>query len=74
MADECAADRPHQVAEREHAERGQQLGDRILVREKLTADRRREIAVDRKVVPLEHIADRTGGNDPERLPGFHRFA
>ena len=44
------------------------------MREELAADRRREIAIDRKVVPLEHIADRTGGNDPERLPGFHLFA
>ena len=73
MADQRAADRPHQIAERKHAERRKQLGDRILVREELAADRSREIAVDRKVVPFEHIADRAGGNDPERLSGFHLF-
>jgi len=73
MADQRASDRPHQIAERKHAERRKQLGYRILMREELAADRRREIAVDRKVVPLEHIADRAGGNDPERLSGFHLF-
>jgi hypothetical protein len=73
MADQRAADRAHQIAERKHAERRKQLGNRILMRKELTADRRREIAVDREVVPLEHIADRAGGNDPERLSGFHLF-
>ena len=74
MADQRASDRPHQIAERKHAERRKQLGYRILMREELAADRRREIAVDRKVVPLEHIADRTRGNDPQHLPGLHLLA
>ncbi len=64
MADERAADRSHQITDREHAERGQKLGDRILVREELAADRGREIAVDREVVPFEHVADHARGNHP----------
>ena len=57
MADERAADRPHQIAERKHAEGGEQLGDGVLAREEVAADRGGEIAVDRKIVPLEHVAD-----------------
>jgi hypothetical protein len=36
MADEHPADRPHQIADREHAECRKQLRDRILVREEVT--------------------------------------
>src|SRR4029077_21151661 len=50
MADQRAADRPHQIAERKHAERRKQLGYRILMREELAADCRRDIGVDRKFV------------------------
>jgi hypothetical protein len=74
MADQRPAHRAHQVAKREYAERREQLGDRVLMRKELTADSGCEIAVDRKVVPLQHIADRTGGNDPERLRGLHLSA
>ena len=67
MADERAADRPHQIADREHAERGQKLRDRILVREEMTADGDGEIAVDRKIVPFEHVADHARDDHLARL-------
>ena len=63
MADDHAADRPHHVADREHAERGEELGDRILVRKEMLADRGGEVAVDREIVPFEHVADHAGGDD-----------
>ena len=72
MADDGAADRPHQVADREHPEGGEQLGDRILVREEMAADLSCEIAVDREIVPFEHVADGAGGDHPPCLRTVHR--
>jgi hypothetical protein len=39
MADKRAANRPHQIAEREYAKSGKQLSDWILMREELPPDR-----------------------------------
>src|SRR5262249_26848371 len=62
MADEHTAHGPHQITDGEHAERGKKLGDRGLVREEVAPDRSREVAVDRKIIPLEHVADHAGGD------------
>src|SRR5262249_11097480 len=70
-ADHHDADGPHQIAEREHAEGRKQLGHRVLVREEVMADRGGEIAVDRKVVPFEHVADQAGGDHPAHLRRIH---
>ena len=66
-----AADRPHQIADREHAEGRKKLGDRILVREEVAADRSGEVAVDREIVPFEHVADHARGDHPACLRRFH---
>jgi len=71
MADEHAADRPHQIADREHAECRKQLSDWILMRKEVSADRRREVAVDRKIVPFEHVADHASGDHSAYLGGNH---
>jgi hypothetical protein len=71
MPDQDAADRPHDIAQREHAEGGKELGNRILVREELAADCSGEIAVDRKIIPLEHVADHARGNHPACLRRNH---
>src|SRR5437899_988113 len=60
LAEEHAADWPHQITRRENAERVDESRDRIVGGEKLRADVRREIAEDREVVPLQQIADTTG--------------
>jgi hypothetical protein len=64
VADQRAPDRPHQIAEREHAERREQLGDRVLVRKELPADLGGEIAVDREIIPFEHVADHARSDHP----------
>jgi hypothetical protein len=69
MPDQRAAHRPHQVADREDAEGGQELCDRVLVREEVAADRGRKIAVDREIVPFEYVPDHPGGDDPPPLHG-----
>src|SRR5262245_30038102 len=71
MPDEDPADGPHDIAQREHAEGGKELGDRILMREELAADCSGEIAVDRKIIPLEHVADHAGGDHPACLRRMH---
>jgi hypothetical protein len=71
MADKRAAKRPHEIAEREHAESGKQLSDWILMREELSPNRGGEIAVDRKIVPFEHVADHSGRNHPAYVRGVH---
>src|SRR5262249_32969689 len=71
VADQCAADWAHQIADREYAERGKELRDGVLVWEELTADDRREVSVDCKVVPFEHVADHAGGDDFSCLRGNH---
>src|SRR5262245_342875 len=64
MADQHAADRPHQIADRKYAERRKQLGDRIVVRKEVATNLCWEITVDRKIVPFEHVADNSGRNHP----------
>jgi hypothetical protein len=71
MADDRAADRPHQIADREHAECRQQLGDGILMREEVTPDLGCEVAVDRKVVPFEHVADHARRDHSGSVRGVH---
>src|ERR1700730_8333220 len=56
MAKDQAAERAHQKACSEDAERREQRRDRVFRGEELTPDDRGEIAVDGKVVPLHHIA------------------
>src|SRR5262249_7164864 len=63
VADDGAAQGPHQVANGEHAERRQHLGYRILAGKEGAANRGGEVAVDGKVVPFEHVADGAGGDD-----------
>ena len=38
------------------------MGDRILVREEVAADCSREVAIDRKIVPFEQVADHAGSD------------
>jgi hypothetical protein len=71
VADQRAAHRTHQVADRENAERRKELGDRVLVREELSTDRRGEVAVNCKVVPFEHVADHAGSDHFACLRGNH---
>jgi hypothetical protein len=68
MADQCAPDRAHQITDREHPERRKQLGDRVFLPEELPADLDGEIAVDRKIVPFEHVADHARRNHLALLP------
>ena len=62
MTDEGAAYRPHQITDGKHAKGRKKLGDRIPVREKVASDRSCEVAVDREIVPFEHVADHAGSN------------
>ena len=62
-----APQRPHQAADREDAEGGKQLRQRILVREEGLADGDREIAVDREIEPFEDVADGPGADDAALL-------
>ena len=62
MAHEGAAYRPHQITDGKYAKGRKKLGDRIPVREKVVSDRNCEVAVDREIVPLEHVADHAGSD------------
>jgi hypothetical protein len=73
MADQDAAQRPHQVAGGEHAERRQHLRHRFFLRKEGAADRGGEKAVDREVVPFEHVADGAGGHDAPSAGRRHRL-
>ena len=63
IAEQHGADGAHEKAGGEGTEGGQQPGLVIADREIEIADGPREIAVDREVVPLHHIAGDAGGND-----------
>ena len=65
--DHRAADRPHQEAHGENPEGREDLSDGILAGKKSATDRGGEIAVNRKIIPFEHVADRAGRNDPARV-------
>ena len=70
MSEECAAQGTGSVANGKDAERSEQRGGRILGWKKELAQDGCEKAVDGKVVPLEHVADRAGGHiakSPRRL-------
>src|SRR5262245_62776163 len=41
------------------------------MREELPANRRREVAVDRKIVPFEHVTDHARGDHSTCLRGIH---
>src|SRR5262245_57399112 len=41
------------------------------MREELPANRRRKVAVDRKIVPLEHVTDHARGDHSTCLRGIH---
>jgi hypothetical protein len=66
VAEDGAAQGPHQEAGGEHAERGNQGSGGVLGREEVPADRRGEVAVDREVVPLHDVAHGAGGDQPQR--------
>ena len=57
ITDHHAADWPHQISDRKHTKGGEHLGDPILMWEEVPADRGSKIAVNRKIVPLKHVAD-----------------
>src|SRR5260370_1188493 len=57
ITDHHAADWPHQKSDRKHTKGGEHLGDPILMWEEVPADRGSKIAVNRKIVPLKHVAD-----------------
>jgi hypothetical protein len=56
-----SAERTHQVADRKHTERREQLGDRVLVREEVATDRHGKVPIDCKIILFEHVADRARG-------------
>jgi hypothetical protein len=58
-----AAERPHQEAGGERAERGDQRDRRAVGRKELLPDDAGEIPVDRKVVPFRDVADEAGNDD-----------
>ena len=45
------------IRSRKHAKGGNQLGDGILARKEIAADRGSKISVNRKIVPLNHVSD-----------------
>src|SRR5262249_15876751 len=71
MANDHAADRPHQITDREDAECRKQLGDRILMREEVAAYLCCEVAIDRKIVPFEYVADHSGRSHPAHVREVH---
>jgi hypothetical protein len=71
MADECASERPHQIADREYAERRKQLRDRILLRKEMPADACRKVPINGKVIPLQNVADHSSGNHSAQMRGVH---
>jgi hypothetical protein len=60
QAENDAADRPRRKADGEHCEREKLTRTATRRREELRADVGREVAVDREVEPLEHVADEAG--------------
>ena len=71
MADQGAADRPHQESDREDAEGRQDLRDRVFPGKEGAADRGGEVAVNREVIPFEDVSYGAGGDDPGRITGNH---
>jgi hypothetical protein len=71
IADQRAADRPHQEANGEDAERRQHLRHLVFMGKEDAADGGGEVAVDREVVPFERVADRAGGDGSGRLAVGH---
>ena len=66
-------DRPQGAHEKpggKGAESGDQGDGFDLGREEQLRDHHRHIAIEREVVPFYDVADRTGGDDPERLVRF----
>ena len=70
-AGQQAAQRPHQVTDGEDAECRQHLCHRITRWKKRAADRDGEIAVDREVIPFEHVADGAGGDETKPAARVH---
>ena len=50
-------DWPRQISDRKHTKDGEQLGSALLAGEEVAADRGGKIAVNRKIVPLNHVSD-----------------
>src|SRR4051794_14559711 len=66
-AENDAAERPGQEPEAIGEERREQRRDLIAGRKEFPCEDHRDVAVDRKVVPLEHVADDGGGYRLPRL-------
>jgi len=64
-AEHDAADRPGEEAQCEDAKRQQLLRRGAVLREELVPDVGGEVAVDREVEPLEHVADQAGQRRPQ---------
>src|SRR5215831_17641151 len=71
MSDDYAAERPHQIADREYAKRREQLRDGVLMREELAADRRGKVSIDRKIVPFQKVTDHSRGDYSAYVRGLH---
>lgn len=70
IAEQRAANGTHQEAHGVDAEGRQDLGDGILLGKERAADRGGEVAVDREIVPFEHVANRARQDDPARVGLF----
>src|ERR1700733_14350284 len=69
LTEDERTDRPHYEPDPEHRERQQQGDQRRLVWKKQLRDDRDEIAIDREVVPLQHVADHPGEDCGSSLAG-----
>jgi hypothetical protein len=68
VAEDDGADGPHEKPDGERAERGKQRHGPVARGEELLGEDRREKAVDREVVPLEHVADHAGREHAPQRP------
>ena len=69
--DDQAAQRAHDVAGGEYAERRQDLRDLVPLGKEVLADRHGEIAVDREIVPFEKVSNDARGDEPDPVALLH---
>ena len=67
-AQDPAADRSYQEAQRIDAERVEKLDGRVGVGEEGFGEIQREEVVDVEVIPLDQVADRAAENGPQAMP------
>ena len=70
MAEDDAAEGPHEIAGGEHAEGGEKRGERVVGGEELPPENGGEESVNREIVPFHDIADGAGDDG---APGLRRF-